>query len=96
LLTGPIGGRGGGGGGGEEEEEERKKFHPYILRNFKTETANIIPHSPPSLAPTIHPLIHSFTILLVFRHIYSLFLSEISTECNLVLPLSVSSIHSFP
>ena len=32
----------------------------------------------------------------VFRHLHCLFQSELSTECDLVLPLSVSSILSFP
>ena len=41
-------------------------------------------------------LIHSFIPPSALRHVHSLFQSEFSTECDLVLPLSVPSIPSFP
>jgi hypothetical protein len=44
--------------------------------------------------PQIHIL--SFVLLSVLRQALSLFQSQFSTECDLVLPLSISSILSLP
>ena len=45
----------------------------------------------------LHPLQLSLIILLsVFRQVHSLFQSKFSTECDLVLPLSIDGIFSFP
>ena len=40
--------------------------------------------------------IHSFILQSVFRHFHCLFQSKFSTECDLVLPRSISSIPSVP
>jgi len=41
-------------------------------------------------------VIHSFIHYVVLREFRSLFQREYSTECDLVLPLQISSILSFP
>ena len=40
--------------------------------------------------------IHSFITLCALQQVHSLFQSEFSTECDLTLSLSVSTILSFP
>jgi hypothetical protein len=49
-----------------------------------------------NLPHRIHPSVHSFIAQSVLRKVHSLFQSEFSTQYDLVLPLSVSSILSFP
>jgi hypothetical protein len=51
---------------------------------------------PLSICLSVNTGIHSFILQSVLRQVRSLFQSEFSIECNLVLPLSISSIFSFP
>ena len=45
-------------------------------------------------SPFIHSFIHSFILPSALRQIHSLFQSKFSTQCDLVLPLSILSILS--
>jgi hypothetical protein len=45
---------------------------------------------------TLDKFIHSFILQSVLRQVHGLFQSEFCTECDLVLPLSIYSVLSFP
>ena len=80
-----------------DPEDEGTTF----FRNAETTDPTIQRHIAKDLSPQQHrsenhkSCKYSFLLLSV-SHVHNLFQSEFSTECDLVLALSVSSILSFP
>ena len=66
----------------------------FFFGHFIFERINL---SPNAILPIVFFFIFPSLIhFLVLRHVHNLFRSEFSTEVDLVLPFSISSIFSFP
>jgi hypothetical protein len=72
---------------------DREYFGKKQVHNFKT-LENCYRLQPPACVTL--DVRDSFILQSVLRQVRSLFQSEFSTVCDLVLPLSISSIFSFP
>ena len=69
---------------------------PYFLHFLTLLPVYLYRKDERALPGNLHSFIHSFILWSVLRQVRSLFQNEFSTGCDLVHPLSIYSIFSFP